>query len=32
MRMNIGAPRSVIRQALEQIARAANAHDHAQTE
>ena len=32
MRMNIGAPRSVIRQALEQIANAANTQDPAQTE
>jgi len=32
MRMNIGAPRSVIRQALEQIANAANTQDHAQME
>jgi len=32
MRMNIGAPRSVIKQALEQIANAANTHDPAQTE
>ena len=32
MRMNIGAPRSVIKQALEQIANAANTHGSTQTE